>query len=419
MKDKEMGTMDIVHKRAAGIDISKRDAKVAVRKPGSRKGTYRTQVKTFGATTAQIRELISHLKTEGVTVIVMEATSDYWKPFYFLMEEEHLPVMLVNAKQARNIPGRKSDVNDATWLADLAAHNLLAASFIPPEPIRHLRDLTRARSALVHDRTRVYQRLEKFLESSGIKLSSVASNLTSVSSRAMLEALVGGERDPLVLADLSLRSMRRKIPELIEALEGRFTEHHAFMVKLHLQHIDLLSGQINTLNGQIDEAMEPFDAACQALITIPGISANTAQVAIAEIGVDMTVFADAAHLASWAGVCPGQNESAGRQRSSHTRGGNVYLRAALGTAALAAIKHKDSFLAARYRRLYPRRGGNRALVAIEHSIIIAVWHMLAHGEVFKELGADYYDERNKDRARLRAVNELERLGFDVQISPAA
>lgn len=303
--------MEIVHERAAGIDISKRDAKVAVRKPGQRRGTYRTEVKTFGATTAQIRELIGYLNAEKVSVIVMEATRDYWKPFYFLMEEEQLPVILVNAKRARNIPGRKSDVNDATWLAELAAHNLLAASFIPPEPIRHLRDLTRARSAVVHDRTKVYQRLEKFLESSGIKLSSVASSLTGVSSRQMLDALVAGGRDPQVLADLSIRSMRRKIPELVEALEGRFTEHHAAMVKLHLHHIDTLDEQLQVLNQMIAEAMQSFDQACQALGTIPGIGEHTAQVIIAEIGVDMNVFADAAHLASWAGVCPGQNESAG------------------------------------------------------------------------------------------------------------
>lgn len=411
--------MDIVHERAAGIDISKRDAKVAVRKPGQRRGTYRTEVKTFGATTVQIRQLISYLSAENVSVIVMEATSDYWKPFYFLMEEEQLPVILVNAKRARNIPGRKTDVNDATWLAELAAHNLLATSFIPPEAIRHLRDLTRARSALVHDRTKVYQRLEKFLESSSIKLSSVASNLTGVSSRHMLDALVAGERDPHVLADLSIRSMRRKIPELVEALEGRFTERHASMVKLHLRHIDMLDEQLNTLNEQISEAMVAFDQACQALRTIPGIGEQSAQVIIAEIGVDMTVFANAAHLASWAGVCSGQNESVGRQRSSHTRGGNVYLRAALGTAALAAIKHKESFLAARYRRLYLRRGGSRALVAIRHTIIVAIWHMLADGEVFKELGPNYYDEHNKDRAKNRAVKELQRLGFEVHLDSSA
>lgn len=411
--------MQIVHDRAAGIDISKRDAKVAVRKPGQRRGTYRTEVKTFGATTTQIRELIGYLTNENVSVIVMEATSDYWKPFYFLMEEEQLPVILVYAKRARNIPGRKSDVNDATWLAELAAHNLLAASFIPPEPIRHLRDLTRARSAVVHDRTKVYQRLEKFLESSGIKLSSVASSLTGVSSRHMLDALVAGERDPQVLADLSIRKMRRKIPELIDALKGRFTEHHASVVQLHLRHIDTLDEQLQILNQMIAEAMQSFDQACQALGTIPGIGEQTAQVNIAEIGVDMNVFADAAHLASWAGVCPGQNESAGRQRSSHTRGGNVYLRAALGTAALAAIKHKESFLAARYRRLYLRRGGSRAMVAVEHTIIVAIWHLLATGEVFKELGPDYYDQHNKDRAKSRAVKVLERLGYEVHLDSAA
>lgn len=410
--------MDIVHEHAAGMDISKCDVKVAVRKPGKRKGSYVTEVRTFGATTNQVLALIEYLQSEQVTTVVMEATSDYWKPFYYLMEDQ-LPVRLVNAKQARNIPGRKTDVNDATWLAQLAAHDLLPGSFIPPEPIRQLRDLTRSRSALVHDRAKVYQRMEKFLESSGIKLSAVASTLTGVSARNMLDALIAGERDPKVLANMAQRRLRSKIPELIDAMEGRFTDHHAFMMKLFLQQADGLTVMIDALEVQIGEAMIPFREAASAIATIPGLSDTAAQVIVAEIGVDMSVFPDAAHLASWAGVCPGQNESAGRSRSSHTRGGDSYLKAVLGTAALNATQQKDSFLAARYRRLYPRRGGSRALVAIEHTILTSIWHMLANGEVFQDLGGDYYRQRNQTRAKIRAVKELERLGYDVHLEPAA
>lgn len=400
------------------MDISKRDVKAAVRQPGKRKGSYVTEIKTFGATTKQVLALIDYLRDEQVTTVVMEATSDYWKPFYYLMEDE-LPVMLVNAKQARNIPGRKADVNDATWLANLAAHNLLRGSFIPPEPVRQLRDLTRSRSAVVHDRTKVYQRMEKFLESSGIKFSSVVSTLTGVSSRKILDALNAGERDPRVLAELAQRRLRNKIPELIDALEGRFTEHHAFMMRLYLQQADSLEAMIAEVNTKIQECMLPFQDAAEAIISIPGLSKTTSQTVIAEIGADMSVFPDAAHLSSWAGVYPGQNESAGRSKSSHTRGGNSYLKAALGTAALNASQQKDSFLAARYRRLYPRKGGSRALVAIDHTIITAIWHVLANGEVFKELGADYYQQRNQAKAKIRAVKELERLGFAVQLAPAA
>lgn len=271
----------------------------------------------------------------------------------------------------------------------------------------------------VRDRTKIYQRMEKFLESSGIKLSSVVSSLTGVSARHMLEALIDGKRDAAVLAELAQRSMRRKIPDLIEALEGRFTQHHAFMMKLFLHQVDELSAVIDQLTVKIEEAVAPFQDACAALETVPGISRNSARVILGEIGTDMRVFSDAAHLASWAGVCPGQNESAGRSKSSHTRGGDAYLKAALGTAALSAIKQKDTFLAVRYRRLYPRRGGSRALVAIEHNIIVAIWHLLANGEVFKELGPNYYAQRNGSRSPSKAVRELERLGYEVQLSPLA
>jgi transposase len=408
--------MDVVHERAAGIDISKRDAKVAVRVPGKRPGSYSTTVKTFGATTAQVLALVDYLLSQRVTTVVMEATSDYWKPFYYVMEDT-LPVMLVNARHSRNIPGRKSDVSDAAWLAQLGAHGLLRASFIPPEPVRHLRDLTRARSMAARDRARIVQRLEKFLESSGIKLSAVATDLTGVSARAMLEALVTGERDPQVLAGLAKRTLRRKIPALIEALQGRFTEHHAFIVSQYLAQLDTQQATINALTARIETVIAPFEAARQALVTIPGISHTVADVIIAETGADMTVSPTAAHLASWAGVCPGLNESAGRVKSAHTRHGNAHLKAALGVAAMSASRTKDTYLAARYRRIAARRGPVRAVVAIERTILTAVWNMLTCDAAYTDLGGDYYTRRDPVRARYRAIRQLESLGYQVTVQP--
>jgi len=410
--------MDVVHERAAGMDISKRDAKVAIRVPGDRAGTFSTTVTTWGATVGQILELIEFLGSQHVTTVVMEATSDYWKPFYYLMEDT-LPVMLVNARQARNIPGRKTDVSDAAWLAQLAAHGLLRGSFVPPEPIRRLRDLTRARTIATRDRTRQVQRLEKFLESTGIKLSAVASSLTGASSRAMLEALLAGERDPQQLAQLAKGTLRNKIPQLTEALHGRFTEHHAFMVAQYLIQIDTATAMIDRFTERIEDAMVPFRDAREALTTIPGVSILVADVIIAETGADMSVFDTPERLASWAGVCPGQNESAGRVKSSHTRPGNKYLKGALGVAALSNARSKGTYLAAKYRRIAARRGPIKAVVAIEHSILVAIWHMLRNGEAYADPGADYYTRLDPKRARNKAIRQLQNLGYEVVITPVA
>jgi transposase len=409
--------MDIVHERVAGMDISKRDAKVCLRLPGQRAGTYTSTVTTWGATTRQILELRDVLEREHVTTVVMEATSDYWKPFYYLLEET-LPVVLVNAKAARNIPGRKTDVSDAAWLAQLGAHGLLRASFVPPEPIRELRDLTRARSIATRDRTREIQRLEKFLEGSGIKLSSVVSDLTGVSSRAMLEALINGERNPEVLAALAKGTLRSKIPDLVDALTGRFKGHHAFMARLHLDQIDAQSRIIDALTGRIEEAMEPFRGAREFLATIPGVSFKVAEVIIAETGADMTVFETPGRLASWTGVCPGSNESAGRIKSAHILPGNKYLKAALGTAALSASRSKNTYLAAKYRRIAARRGPMKAIVAVEHSILTATWHLLADGECYADPGADHFTRLDPIKAKNNAIRKLNSLGFDVTITPA-
>lgn len=408
--------MDIVHERAAGMDISKRDAKVCLRVPGTRAGTYTSTVTTWGSTTGQILELRDFLEREHVTTVVMEATSDYWKPFFYLFEET-LPVMLVNAKAARNIPGRKTDVSDAAWLAQLAAHGLLRASFIPPEPIRDLRDLTRARAIATRDRTREIQRLEKFLEGSGIKLSSVVSDLTGVSSRAMLEALIQGERDPEVLAGLARGTLRSRIPALIDALTGRIKAHHAFMARLHLDQIDAQTRIIDALTDRIEEAMAPFRAARDFLATIPGVSLKVADVIIAETGADMTVFQTPGRLASWAGVCPGSNESAGRIKSAHILPGNKYLKAALGTAALSASRSKNTYLAAKYQRIRFRRSPMIAIVALQHSILTAVWHLLADGECYKDPGADYFTRLDPVKARTSAIHKLNSLGYNVTLSP--
>lgn len=409
--------MDIVHERAAGLDISKHDAKLCLRVPGLRAGTYSSTVTTWGATTGQILELREFLEREHVTTVVMEATSDYWKPFFYLLEET-LPVMLVNAKSARNIPGRKTDVSDAAWLAQLGAHGLLRASFVPPEPIRELRDLTRARAIATRDRTREIQRLEKFLESSGIKLSSVVSNLLGVSSRAMLEALINGERNPEVLAGLAKGTLRSKIPELIDALTGRFKEHHAFMARLHLDQIDAQTRIIDALTERIEEAMTPFRAAREFLATIPGVSLKVADVILAETGADMSRFETPGRLASWTGVCPGSNESAGRIKSAHIMPGNKYLKAALGTAALAASRSKNTYLAARYRRIAARRGPMKAIVALEHSILNAAWHLLADGECYADPGADHFTRLDPIKAKNNAIKKLNNLGFNVTITPA-
>lgn len=408
--------MDLVHERAAGLDISKGDAKVAIRAPGKRAGTFPIEVTTWGSTTNQILALRDMLVAAKVTTVVMEATSDYWKPFYYLFEDV-LPVMLVNAKAARNIPGRKTDVSDAAWLAQLGAHGLLRPSFVPPKPIRVLRDLTRARTIATNDRSREVQRLEKFLESTGIKLSDYVSDLMGVSSRAMLTALVRGERDPQVLANLARGTMRRRIPELVEALTGRFEEHHAFLCNMHLERIDSITGWVDQLTGKIEEAMAPFRVAREFLTTIPGVSTLIADVIVAETGADMGTFESPGRLASWAGLSPGSNESAGRVKSTKTRPGNRYLKGALGTAALSIARHPhNSYLGARYKRLIVRRGKMKAIVATEHSILTAAWHMLAEGECYRDPGSDFFTQKDPTRTRNNAVRRLRELGYDVTLS---
>ncbi len=333
--------MDLMHPRCAGLDVSKRDAKVCVRVAGSGRAAATSTVTTWSSVTGQILALREHLIGEQVTLVVLEATGDYWKPFYYLLEDGPFEVLLVNARHVKNLPGRKTDVSDAAWLAQLGAHGLVRGSFVPPEPIRRLRDLTRTRTTVVRERGREYQRLEKLLEDAGIKLTSVATDISGVSGRAMLEALIGGQRDPAALADLAKARLRVKIPALTEALTGRFTEHHAFLARLHLNLIDSHTAMINELTTRIEVVIEPFRRVRDLIDTIPGISTTIADVIIAETGADMTRFPTPGHLASWAGTCPGSNESAGRVKSTKTRPGNPYLKGALGIAAMSAAKSKE------------------------------------------------------------------------------
>ena len=410
--------MEVVHACCAGMDVSKRDAKVCVRIAGrGRRKTVET-VRTWASTTNAILALREHLIAEQVTLVVMEATSDYWKPFYYLLEDAGFEVMLVNARQVKNLPGRKSDVSDATWLAQLGAHGLVRGSFVPPAPIRELRDLTRARTMMTRERGREIQRLEKLLEDAGIKLSSVASDITGVSGRLMLQALVEGQRDPAALAELAKRRLRVKIPELTEALTGRFSEHHAFLARMYLDAIDQRSRQISELSERIEVVMEPFRSFCELIGTIPGIGPRCTEVIVAETGADMSIFPTAAHLASWAGTCPGSNESAGRIRSTATRPGNAYLKAALGAAALSVAHTQGTYLAAKYRRIAARRGPKKALVAVEHAILTAIWTMAHTGALYDDPGADYLTRHDPERLKKHAMNQLHHLGYDVTLTPA-
>jgi transposase len=412
--------MEVVHPRCAGVDVSKRDAKVCVRIQGDGGRRTSSTVTTWGAMTSQVLALRDHLAAQQVTAVVMEATGDYWRPFYYLLEAD-FQVMLVNARSVRNVPGRKTDVSDAAWLADLGAHGLVRASFVPPEPIRQLRDLTRTRTVITRERTREIQRLEKLLEDAGIKLSSVASEITGVSGRLMLQALIdsAGRADPAVLAEFAKGKMRSKVPVLAEALNGHFTAHHAFMTRLFLDRVDAHTRDIQLLSTRIEELMEPFLPARDLLESIPGFSQNLAEVFIAETGGDMHQFPTPGQLASWAGVGPGSNESAGRVKSTKTRPGNRYLKGALGIAALSVARSKNTYFAAKYRRLAATRGPMKALVAIEHSMITSAWTMLTSGEFYRDPGADYFTRHDPAKTRARAVKQLQALGYQVSLQPLA
>jgi transposase len=344
----------------------------------------------------------------------MEATGVYWRPVWAILEDD-FDCLLVNARHVKQVPGRKTDVQDAAWLCQLLEAGLLRRSFVPPKPIRTLRNLTRYRKAQIGERQREANRLHKILEDTGIKLDCVATDILGVSGRLMLDALCQGTTDPAVLADLAKGRLRKKIPALQEALEGRFSSEHALVVSAILAHIDFLDQQIERLSDAVEAQIAPFASAVRLLCTIPGVKQRTAEVIIAEIGTDMTVFPTAGHLVSWAGLCPGHDESAGKRRSSRTRKGSKWLRTALLEAALAATHSNDTYLAAQYRRLKVRRGHSRASIAVCHSILAAAWHMLQTGEIYRDPGGDYFTRINPEHQTRRLVKRLEALGHRVTL----
>lgn len=407
--------------RIAALDIGKATLVCCTRVPGS--GVRRMQeVTTYSTMTRSLQTMADRLLELGVTRVVMESTSDYWKPPFYLLEAHGFEVWLVNAKDVKHLPGRpKTDVLDAVWLCKIAERQMLRPSFVPPPPIRRLRDLTRYRVALVADRTGEKSRVEKLLEDAQIKLSVVATDIFGLSGRDMLNAMAGGQRDPKVLAQLARARLRVKIPQLEEAFNGHFQDHHAFLLSRMLARIDAITADIQALDQRIEELIAPFENAVARLDEIPGIGRTAASIIIAEIGLDMTRFPTAGHLTSWARFAPGVKESAGRNKGNGSTGkGNPYLARILGEAA-APIARTDTFLGERYRRIRRRRGKKKAIVAVGRSLLVVIWHLLSDDQAhFHDLGSDFYDNRiGPERLKRNHIRQLEALGFKVTLEPAA
>ena len=406
--------MERIVERPGALDVHKATVMACVRVWQERELTE--HVAEFATTVQGLLALRDWLEALGVTQVAMEATGVYWRPVWAILEDR-FELMLVNARHVKAVPGRKTDVKDAQWLCQLLEAGLLKASFVPPKPIRTLRNLTRYRKTQINDRSREANRLHKILEDTGIKLGCVASDIMGKSGRDMLDALVAGTTDPTVLADLARGQLRKKIPALREALVGRFEDEHALVVGQILAHIDFLDEAIDRLSDAIEERIAPFARQRELLMTIPGVKQRAAEVLIAEIGVDMSMFPTPKHLASWAKVCPGNDESAGKRRSGKTGKGNKWLRATLTESANAATRTKTSYLAAQYQRLRGRRGHSKAVTAVGHSILTAAWHMLQNGELYNDLGGDYFTRQNPDRQTKRLVRQLQALGHNVTLEP--
>jgi transposase len=437
--------MQVVHTRCAGLDVHKKSVVVAVRLL-SADGTLTTHVRTFGTTTATLLDLVAWLLALRVTHVAMESTGEFWKPLYNLLEGS-FTVLVVNAAHIKHVPGRKTDVKDAEWIAELLAHGLLRPSFVPPPPQRALRDLTRQRSHLIRERASEVNRMQKVLEWANIKLTSVLTDITGVSARAMLQALIEGQTDVSALAQLAKGRLRSKLAELEQALRGTLLEHHAFMIGQHLALIDVFDEQIAAFDQRISAAIDgtrptppaaagegaaqaptedktpnaPDGAwAAQAILdAIAGIGLRVAETVLAELGTDMSRFPDAAHASSWAGLAPGQHESAGKRKSTRLRDGNTYLRATLIQAAWAAVKQRDTFLAAFFRRLAARRGKQKAIIAVAHKILVIVYTLLKTGQVYAERGAAALDEQQKDRIVHRLERRIAQLGYKVHLESVA
>ena len=411
--------MRVTYSHCAGIDVHKKMLVVCRIIPDGQ-GGWTQETRQFGTTTQELLKLADWLQAGEVTQVALESTGVYWRPVFNILES-NFEVMVVNAQHIKQVPGRKTDVKDAQWIADLLQHGLLKASFVPEQPQRDLRELLRYRTRLIQERTQEINRVHKVLEDANIKLGDVVSDMMGVSARAMLAAIIDGEENPQVLAQLARRKMRSKIPDLQLALQGHVREPHRVLLGLHLQHIDALHAMLQDLQQAVDQLLPPFDQddLLARLDTIPGVGPTTAQIIVAEIGADMSRFADANHLASWAGLAPGKNQSAGRHYSAKIAPGNRHLRNVLIEAAHAVGRTKDNYLAAQYRRLAARRGKKRAAVAVAHSILKIAFHVIKNGTAYVDLGPTYFDQRDQQATQRRAIRRLEALGFKVTLDPVA
>jgi transposase len=409
--------MDTLFARVAGLDVHLKSIQCAVRLCQA-SGNVRREIRSFGTMTRDLRTLADYLQLLGVSHVALEATGVLWKPVWNILEGR-FTLLLVNPRHLKKVPGRKTDVSDAEWIAQLLQHGLLRGSFVPPRTIRNLRDRTRHRAQLAGEHTRVANRIHKLLEDANIKLGTVASDVLGKSGRAMLRALLRGETDTEKLAELALGALRKKIPQLKLALEGHCTEHHRYLLERLLSHLNYLEGQSDRFDGRIVQRLSELlpDEAVARLDRIPGVNRTTIENVLAEIGVEMTIFPDEHHLASWCGICPGNEESGGRRLRSRTRKGNRWLRRALAEAAWAASHVKGSYLQAQFRRLAARRGKKRALLAVGHTLLVIIYHVLRYGVEYNELGSDYFDRLEPERLRRYLVRRLQRLGYEVTLSP--
>ena len=409
--------MEVLHPHCAGLDVHKDTVVACVRHMVEGKVT--THVKTFKTTTQELMALSEWLSSEAATHIAMEATGVYWKPVWHILSDGEFELILANAAHVKNVPGRKTDVNDATWLADLMAHGLIRASFVPDEPTQQMRDLLRTRKQLVRERTGHTQRIQKTLEDANIKLDSVISNIVGISGRRMVEALIDGQTDPGALAALADGRLQATPAELEASLRGRVTAHHRFLLRLHLDQLDALNAAVARIDQEVDGNVEPFRVAIEMLATIPGVSNLSAEVIVSEIGIDMSRFHTEGNLISWAGLCSKNDESAGKRRSRRMKKGAPWLKTTLIQCAWAATRTKGTYLHAQYLRLRSRRGPKIAIGGVAASILTAAYHMLKNGTLYQDLGADHFDNRAKGKQVLRLLNRLRNLGFAVQITPVA
>lgn len=407
--------MQVLYPRCAGLEVHKDVIVACVRCVST---PVHQEVRSFPTTTSGLQSLDEWLSSHACTHVAMEATGVYWKPVWHILEAD-FELVLANAQHVRNVPGRKTDVNDATWIADLLAHGLIRSSFVPPAPIQELRDLTRTRKQLVREISQHSSRIQKILEDANLKLGSVLSNVLGKSGRAILQALIAGESNPEKLADLAEGTARKKREELVEALHGRIRQHHRGLLKVHLELVAALEQALADIDATVGKTLAPIRNSARLLTTLPGVSDLTAQVMVAEIGVDMSRFPTAAHLISWTGLCPRNDESAGKRRSSRVRKGAPWLKTALVTAAWAAVRVKDSYLQAQFHRLRSRRGAKKAILAVAASMLTAAYHMLKNGLPYRDLGADHFSSRDRSKAILRLVRRLNDLGCEVQITPQA